>query len=302
MGSAITIRPVSVADAAIAADLRRRATPHFGLSAEGMAVRLGGSERLLGWLAYSGRTARGFAFCRPPAQGRARLGILVPPEERRHGVGSAMLAAADAALDGPALTITGIADEPDGTAFAVAHGFTVGRRHRFSAVDTGHVAEPPPCDPEVSVVPLSDVAPRAVWSLHQRVSLDDPSGLAVPTSYENWLEEEWTFPDHAPDLGVAAICDGQVVAFTQVVLDPVERAMWTPMTGVDQRYRGRGLARLVKATALIAARDAGVTRAFTVNDGANAPMLAVNDALGFQPTGTSCAVERRPQTTGGAGA
>jgi RimJ/RimL family protein N-acetyltransferase len=52
------------------------------------------------------------------------------------------------------------------------------------------------------------------------------------------------------------------------------------------QYRGRGLAKLVKAAALHRAAAAGVEGAYTANYDGNTPMLAVNDWLGYHRIAT----------------
>jgi hypothetical protein len=65
------------------------------------------------------------------------------------------------------------------------------------------------------------------------------------------------------------------------------------MTATRRDRRGRGLATWVKRRTLAAAAGAGITEACTANDAANAPMIAVNDALGYRPTARSIRVSRR---------
>jgi RimJ/RimL family protein N-acetyltransferase len=54
-------------------------------------------------------------------------------------------------------------------------------------------------------------------------------------------------------------------------------------TGVRREFRGRGLGLLMKQYSLAAASDAGIVRVFTQNDETNAPMLAINERLGYRP-------------------
>ena len=61
-----------------------------------------------------------------------------------------------------------------------------------------------------------------------------------------------------------------------------------------REFRGRGLARLLKSHSLHRAAEAGVTLAITDNDETNAPMLAVNTALGYRPFARRVEWERRP--------
>jgi hypothetical protein len=54
------------------------------------------------------------------------------------------------------------------------------------------------------------------------------------------------------------------------------------MTGTHAQYRGQGLAKVVKTNCLHAAAAAGITMAYTVNHEVNAPMLAINNWLGYR--------------------
>jgi RimJ/RimL family protein N-acetyltransferase len=51
-------------------------------------------------------------------------------------------------------------------------------------------------------------------------------------------------------------------------------------------FRGRGLAKLVKAAALHRAAEAGVHGAYTANYDGNTPMIAVNEWLGYHRIAT----------------
>jgi RimJ/RimL family protein N-acetyltransferase len=57
---------------------------------------------------------------------------------------------------------------------------------------------------------------------------------------------------------------------------------WNAMTGVIPSHRGRGLARAPKALAAEHARRQGIRAIATRNNVRNAPMLAVNEALGYR--------------------
>ena len=55
------------------------------------------------------------------------------------------------------------------------------------------------------------------------------------------------------------------------------------MTGVRRAYRGRGIALVLKLLAIRYARSLGALFVRTHNDSGNAPMLAINRKLGYQP-------------------
>jgi GNAT superfamily N-acetyltransferase len=57
--------------------------------------------------------------------------------------------------------------------------------------------------------------------------------------------------------------------------------MFNMMTGVDRRYRSRGIATALKLLAIRCARRYRAAYLRTNNDSLNAPMLAVNQKLGY---------------------
>ena len=75
-----------------------------------------------------------------------------------------------------------------------------------------------------------------------------------------------------------------MVSFSLVHRDG-DRA-WSDMTPTVPTHRGRHLALAAKSAALRRAAAAGVRAAYTANDGANRPMLAVNERLGYRPVAT----------------
>lgn len=79
------------------------------------------------------------------------------------------------------------------------------------------------------------------------------------------------------------------VGGTQVILDPTEPTVVLQQnTGVDPAHRGLGLAKWLKATMLerIRGEKPDVERVRTENAFSNEPMLAINDALGFEVVAT----------------
>jgi RimJ/RimL family protein N-acetyltransferase len=56
-------------------------------------------------------------------------------------------------------------------------------------------------------------------------------------------------------------------------------------TGTLREYRGRGLALAVKLATTHWAAGHGITQISTDNDERNAPMLAINRRLGYEPIG-----------------
>ncbi|MFG3598705.1 GNAT family N-acetyltransferase [Micromonospora chersina] len=206
----------------------------------------------------------------------------VHPAHRLRGVGTALLDAALAHLRllGAKRLLT--SSQPGSLPFARRHGFTPSRELRYSALDLRPAPPMPEPPPGVRLVPAADVDPREVHRVDAESSLDEPGD--VPTDalgYDTWHHEVWDNLGLDRDASTLAEVDGRLVAVSLVKRDG--HRMWSDFTGTVPEHRGRGLARLAKQAALHRAAASGVRTAYTSNDEANAPMLAVNARLGYRP-------------------
>ncbi|MFG3576930.1 GNAT family N-acetyltransferase [Micromonospora chersina] len=206
----------------------------------------------------------------------------VHPAHRLRGVGTALLDAALAHLRllGAKRLLTW--SQPGSLPFARRHGFTPSRELRYSALDLRPAPPMPEPPPGVRLVPAADVDPREVHRVDAESSLDEPGD--VPTDalgYDVWHHEVWDNLGLDRDASTLAEVDGRLVAVSLVKRDGDR--MWSDFTGTVPEHRGRGLARLAKQAALHRAAASGVRTAYTSNDEANAPMLAVNARLGYRP-------------------
>jgi GNAT superfamily N-acetyltransferase len=122
-------------------------------------------------------------------------------------------------------------------------------------------------------------------------SLDEPGDSPLDSvDYDHWIEEIWNSPGSDNSLSVAAMAGDEVAGFTAIERDG-DRA-WSGMTGTIPAYRGLGLAKLVKSVALRRCAEAGIVGAFTSNDDANTPMLAINNWLGYRRIETQTSLLR----------
>ncbi|MFI1093552.1 GNAT family N-acetyltransferase [Streptomyces sp. NPDC020917] len=96
--------------------------------------------------------------------------------------------------------------------------------------------------------------------------------------------------EHLHTVAAVAEADGTIAGFTELVVpaDGTGDAQHYG-TGVLPEHRGRGLARWMKAAAILQARERHPRLDGLLTDTAssNPPMRAVNDALGYLPTHTS---------------
>ncbi|WBB55280.1 GNAT family N-acetyltransferase [Verrucosispora sp. WMMD573] len=205
----------------------------------------------------------------------------VHPDHRRRGIGSALLAEAVTHLAPLDLTRLHGRALPEALPFVRRHGFTPSRQEHFSALDL-HMLPPLPTPSDgARLVPLADVDPRRVHRVDVVASADEPGDVVSGAiGYADWLATTWDNVGLDRDASMGVEVDGELVAISLVKRDGAR--MWSDYTGTVPQHRGRGLARLVKLAALHRAAERGVTVAYTGNDAANAPMLAVNDRLGYR--------------------
>ncbi len=240
----------------------------------------------------------------------AVVDVAVHPERRRRGIGGALLTEAVrlAAAAGRSDLIAEI-DEPGpetaGRLFALRHGWTC------DLLETRRDLLLPPGEAQLSAVEAEarqaargyelvtwrDRVPDALVDdralLEQRMTTDAPHG-DLPVEEERWdaarIREYETFnrARGRTVLSAGVVSDGRLVAFTDlhVPLSAPEHAR-QGATLVLREHRGHRLGALVKAAALRELQRAfpQARRITTYNSEDNAPMVAVNRALGFQPAG-----------------
>lgn len=212
-----------------------------------------------------------------PAESWASIRLMVRPNDRQRGHARTLLEHALAEGIGRP-TLHTIVEDDDGSRVAAARlGFELTRTFHMSALDPRSVPAPPD-DPRVR--PLSDFDEQELWAAHNAVVGDDPSGLSLQVTFQEWLED-WRDPRSRPDLGTGVVEDGRLVAFSR--MGAAGTRAWSDMTGTLPPHRGRGLALLAKHHTLAKAARAGIERCFAGNDDDNTAMLGINHRLGYRP-------------------
>ena len=72
-----------------------------------------------------------------------------------------------------------------------------------------------------------------------------------------------------------------VVGISVLAYPPTRGNVWTDWTGTGRKVRGRGVARALKLETVMQAIALGVKRVRTENDGENAPILHLNEQMGY---------------------
>jgi RimJ/RimL family protein N-acetyltransferase len=116
----------------------------------------------------------------------------------------------------------------------------------------------------------------------------DAAGAWSPGGARVSAQELWRFIFERPDLsweGSFVVVDegGRLVSLASLVVDTVAGRAENDWTATLPELRGRKLALLAKLATIRWAREAGIREIVTANDDYNAPMLALNERLGYRP-------------------
>lgn len=287
-------------DAAGIAQVWAAAMPHLVRSAARAAADLRQDEAVARrrWVALLDGTVVGTGTARRVDDDSVFLTVEVLPERGSRGVGTALLAAAVTAFPGATVLTSVCRDDPIALAFSVRNGFLPDGENRVARVDPASVGPAGPAPEGLTATTLDRLPDLDVLvAAHNAAAVDDPSGLSRTYTRTTFLADWWDSPDNAPELSWALLDPAGpspvVASFTSVQVDRPRGRAWSAMTATHPAYRGRGLAGWVKRRSLNALAAAGVGEAWAANDATNAPMIAVNDALGYRPVGRSIRVQRR---------
>ena len=246
----------------------------------------------------------------------ASLDVRVLPAHRRRGVGAAIAAEVERLVAGEGRTVlNGLVEVPSAmvgsdpsSPFARRLGFTVtqagNRRHLTVPIETGRRVQ---LDEEVSraavgyrtftfVAPWPKEFLEDQCELSRRMSTDAPSGDARHEE-ETWdaarvEESDRLFTTQGLTKLVAVtqhMESGHLVAFSELVLPqdhPHEAWQWATLVLREHRGHRLGLAVKLANLDLLATTAPEANVVITGNAQGNAPMIAVNDMLGFQVVAT----------------
>lgn len=226
------------------------------------------------------------------------LWIGVAAAERRQGIGQVLY---DHALTqirshhGTALVSEVGEDQTDGLRFAQRQDF-VQHKHTFqSKLDLRYFDESTFSAvvdrvqaQGIRLYTMTDVAdtPTArhqLYTINRQTTLQDPGADGQFPSFEQFENDVFAAPWYLP-AGQWLAADGdRIIGMCAVGYFQESNSMYNMMTGVDEAYRGRGIAQALKVQALRWAKLYGADYIRTNNNSENAPMLAINRKLGYQP-------------------
>lgn len=295
----LEIRPAtSDEDLAHLAHLVCTVTPDFPTSVAEMRwsdQAYPGGRRFLAWLDGEpvGSGGAGRMYIYPPDYAGLWGSMVVLPEHRRQGIGSALLSTIAAATQaaGKTLLLGRVTeDRPEAIEFLEHRGFAAYERMKAVGLDlAGYV--PAPIDPPAGTV-LTTLAERpdlveGVYRVAVEALPDIPGdGPKTPRTLEEFRVLEVDRPS-IPTGGFAIAVDaatGMVIGYASLLLLAGNPSVaWHGMTAVLRAWRGRGVAKALKRATIGWASANGIATLETANDIDNAPMRAVNGRLGYSP-------------------
>jgi GNAT superfamily N-acetyltransferase len=103
--------------------------------------------------------------------------------------------------------------------------------------------------------------------------------------FEDWLAHDMQGPGDRPDATFVAVAGDQVIGYAKFSLGATpSTTAHHDLTGVKRAWRGRGVARALKATQIGWAKANGYQELRTTNDERNAPIRHLNEEFGYRPT------------------
>jgi GNAT superfamily N-acetyltransferase len=124
---------------------------------------------------------------------------------------------------------------------------------------------------------------KKVHALNELTLQDAPHTAPIlAQTFENFIDRLGA-PDLPHDRFWIARHGDRAVALSLLRFPPVRGNVWTGFTCCHPEYRGRGIARAVKLQSLAQAVEVGIAFVRTANDSENAPILHINETLGYEP-------------------
>ena len=217
--------------------------------------------------------------------------VTVLPGHRRRGAGTGLYEAIsvwtrERGLD--EIEVPVLDDDPESLAFAERRGFVEDRCEKGVVLHLAEI-EPPRVDPPKSVEIVTwaerpELA-RGIYEVALEASPDVPGyedERAEP--FEDWLAHDMQGPGKEPEATFVAVAGDEVVGYAQLTLKAAQATRADHhMTGVKRAWRGRGVARALKAAQIGWAKANGYEELHTRNDERNAPIRHLNKEFGYRP-------------------
>lgn len=139
----------------------------------------------------------------------------------------------------------------------------------------------------VTMLTLSECNdPDGLIKLHEMMvaaEQDIPSSVPIPRQpFDEWMRATFDDPGVREDRFWIARDGDTIVGLSYLQFPPVRGLPWTAFTATSKVVRGRGIARALKYESMAQAIALGYKHVRTANDGANVPILHINQEMGYR--------------------
>ena len=273
-------------------ELRNAVVPHDAVGVAEVRSHLDSMLAHERFLAWRGDDAVGMGSVGvTPQYPEAVVDVVVPAPERRQGVGSALYRAVSrwARERGKDMLRTRVEErDPDGLAFAQRRGFQeIGRELRL-ALELAEIDAPAVLAPDGIEITTWGERPELTAGLYEvacEAYVDIPGEEESGTeSFEDWLRHDMQGAGDRADATFVALHRGEVVGYSKFSFNSAQPDVaHHDLTGVKRAWRGRGIARALKAAQIAWAKERGYRRLVTGNEERNEPIRRLNERFGYRP-------------------
>ncbi len=277
----------------------------IGIAGSVRADRKGGVAEYVDWkrqaedmvwlLASSDGEAAGAAFAyvgwhSKPGTGHGEVFVL--PELRGAGVGSALYEQVALWVQerGCVVLETAVAeDDAASLAWVDRRGFREVGRNSKMVLDLTAIEAPeidPPKGVEIVTWAERPELDRGMYEVALEAEPDIPGSEDDEVEpFEDWLKHHMQAAGDKPEATFVALAGPEVVGWAKFSLtDAMPTTAHHDLTGVKRSWRGRGVARALKATQIAWAKANGYEELQTRNDERNEPIRHLNEEFGYRPT------------------
>jgi GNAT superfamily N-acetyltransferase len=215
--------------------------------------------------------------------------ITVLVGKRRRGAGTALYEtvsrwASERGARELGVSVSG--NDPESLSFAQRRGFTEERREVGLVLSLAGISPPQvqlPAGIEIVTWAQRPELARGMYEVDLEAHPDIPGFEDVAVEpFEDWMAHHMQRPTDSPEATFIALAGEEVVGLAKLSLT-APTAAGHSITAVKRAWRGRGIARALKATEINWALANGYAELHTSNEERNAPIKRLNARLGYRP-------------------
>ena len=281
------------ADEQVCLDIYNAVWPHDRLTMDDVRSYQASVNDHVSHLAWLDDTAVGSAVSviAPQRPDRVFTVVTVLAGQRRHGVGSALYQAISAWATELGLSVIEVAvldNDPESLAFAGRRGF-VEERREVGVVLHLAVIEPPAVEPPdgVEIVTWADRPDlaRGMYEVAVEAEPDIPGFEDDDIEpFDDWLAHDMQGSGDRPEATFVALAGQEVIGYAKFSLTQAQPTLaHHDLSAVKRAWRGRGVARALKAAQINWALASGYTELHTRNEERNEPIRRLNARFGYRP-------------------